>query len=302
MSRIVYVNGDYVPEQDARVSIFDRGYIFGDGVYEVIPVVAGKLVDRAYFLERLERSLRELQIAWPCSKQDYLTVMNQLIARNDLEEGVVYSQVTRGVADRDFTFPAEATPGFIAFTSVMALLDNPAAKTGIAVVTTPDLRWKRRDIKSINLLGQVLAKQDAASRGAKEGWMVEDGKVTEGVSSSAYIVKDQRIITRHLSNEILPGIRRRTLLEISAELDIPIEERAFTLEEALAADEAFISSATTITLGVVSIDGQQIGDGTPGPVTRRLREAYKQRLLAEAENDSNTAIPGAKSSAAPLGA
>lgn len=291
MSRIVYVNGDYVPEQQAQVSIFDRGYIFGDGVYEVIPVITGKLVDRRYFLERLERSLGELQIAWPCSPDDCVSVMNELIARNKLDEGVVYTQVTRGVADRDFTFPANATPGFIAFTSVMSLLDNPAEKTGIAVVTTPDLRWKRRDIKSINLLGQVLAKQDAASRGAKEGWMVEDGMVTEGVSSSAYIVKDNRIITRQLSNEILPGIRRRTLLEISAELDIPIEERAFSLDEALAADEAFISSATTITLGVVSIDGHRIGSGTPGPVTVRLREAYKQRMLAEASNSATIATP-----------
>lgn len=282
MSRTVYVNGDFVPEQEAKVSIFDRGYIFGDGVYEVIPVIIGKLVDRQYFLERLDRSLGELQIAWPCSPEDYVAVMDELVARNSLEEGVVYSQVTRGVADRDFTFPASATPGFVAFTSVLALLDNPAEKTGIAVVTTPDLRWKRRDIKSINLLGQVLAKQDAATRNAKEGWMVEDGLVTEGVSSSAYIVKGKRIITRQLSHEILPGIRRRTLLEISAELDIAIEERPFSIAEALAADEAFISSATTITLGVVSIDGHQIGKGTPGPVTLRLREAYKQRMLAEA--------------------
>lgn len=282
MNRIVYVNGDYVPETEAKVSIFDRGYIFGDGVYEVIPVINGKLVDKRYFLERLNRSLGELSIAWPCSQDQYLAVMNELVARNSLVEGVVYSQVTRGVADRDFTFPADTAPGFIGFTSVMTLLDNPAADTGIHVVTTPDLRWKRRDIKSINLLGQVLAKQDAATRGAKEGWMVENGVVTEGVSSSAYIVKNGRIITRHLSNEILPGIRRRTLLEISKELDIAIEERAFTVEEALQADEAFISSATTITLGVVTLDGQTIGSGTPGPVTKRLREAYKTRLLAEA--------------------
>jgi D-alanine transaminase len=186
------------------------------------------------------------------------------------------------VAERDFTFPEDCEPAFIAFTTVMDLLDNPAAETGIDVLTTEDLRWKRRDIKSINLLGQVLAKQDAASRGGKEGWMIEDGFVTEGVSSSAYIVKDKKIITRQLSNDILPGIRRRTLLEISAELGIEIEQRPFTVAEAMAADEAFISSATTITLGVVSLDGQKIGDGTPGPVTRRLREAYKQRVIAEA--------------------
>lgn len=282
MSRIVYVNGHYLPEQDATISIFDRGFIFGDGVYEVIPVIKGKLVDKQYFLERLERSLKELSIAWPCSTEHYLKVMNELIERNKLEEGIVYSQVTRGVADRDFVFPENVAPSFVAFTSVMALLDSPAAATGIPVVTTPDLRWKRRDIKSVNLLGQVLAKQDAASRGAKEGWMVEDGMVTEGVSSSAYIVKNGKIITRELSNKILPGIRRRTLIEMCNRLGIEIEQRAFSVAEALQADEAFISSATTITLGVVSLDGQQIGDGTPGPVTRQLREAYKQRLLEEA--------------------
>lgn len=282
MKRIVYVNGDYVEADQAKVSIFDRGYIFGDGVYEVIPVVNGKLVDKAYFLERLGRSLSELSIEWPCTETRYLAVMRELISRNGLSEGVVYSQVTRGVAERDFPFPDNCKPAFIAFTTAMDLLGNPAADTGIAVVTTPDLRWKRRDIKSINLLGQVLAKQDAASRGAKEGWMVEDGFVTEGVSSSAYIVKDNRIITRHLSNDILPGIRRRTLLELSNSLEISIEERPFTVDEALAADEAFISSATTITLGVVSIDGHKIGSGIPGPVTTKLREAYKQRVLLEA--------------------
>jgi D-alanine transaminase len=282
MDRIVYVNGSYVPEQEAKISVFDRGFIFGDGVYEVVPVITGKLVDKQYFLERLDRSLKELSIAWPCSQEAYLDVMTNLIERNKLEEGIVYSQVTRGAADRDFVFPENTPPGFVAFTSVMNLLDSPAAATGIPVVTTPDLRWKRRDIKSVNLLAQVLAKQDAATRGAKEGWLVEDGVVTEGVSSSAYIVKDNIIITRPLSTKILPGIRRRTLIEMCEQHGIEIEQREFTVEEALAADEAFISSATTITLGVVSIDGHTIGNGTPGPITRKLREAYKNRLLAEA--------------------
>lgn len=284
MSRTVYINGEYVPEEEARVSVFDRGFIFGDGVYEVIPVFLGKLVDKQYFVERLDRSLSELSIAWPCSTDHYLEVMRELIDRNGLQEGVVYSQVTRGVADRDFPFPPNATPSFMAFTSVMALLNNPAAQTGIKVVTTPDLRWKRRDIKSINLLGQVLAKQDAVSRGGKEGWMMEDGFITEGVSSSAYIVKDGVIITRPLSNAILPGIRRRTLLELAEKEAIGIEERLFTLKEALEADEAFISSATTMALGVVDIDGNQIGDGTPGPVTMKMRELYSNRVLEEARN------------------
>ena len=281
MSRTVYVNGMFVPEEQAKISVFDRGFIFGDGVYEVVPVISGKLVDKQYFLERLDRSLDELSIAWPCTKQEYMEVMEQLVESNQLTEGVVYSQVTRGIADRDFPFPENVSPSFVAFTSNMELLDNPLVKSGIHVITTPDLRWKRRDIKSVNLLGQVLAKQDAITRGGHEGWMVEDGIVTEGVSSSAYIVKNATIITRPLSNAILPGIRRRTLLEIASNVGIDVEERIFTIEEALAADEAFISSATTMTLGVVSIDGHQIGNGTPGPVTIRLRELYKARVLKE---------------------
>ena len=281
MSRTVYVNGAFVPEEQAKISVFDRGFIFGDGVYEVVPVISGKLVDKQYFLERLDRSLDELSIAWPCTKQEYMEVMEQLVESNQLTEGVVYSQVTRGIADRDFPFPENVSPSFVAFTSNMELLDNPLVKSGIHVITTPDLRWKRRDIKSVNLLGQVLAKQDAITRGGHEGWMVEDGIVTEGASSSAYIVKNATIITRPLSNAILPGIRRRTLLEIASNVGIDVEERIFTIEEALAADEAFISSATTMTLGVVSIDGHQIGNGTPGPVTIRLRELYKARVLKE---------------------
>ena len=282
MSRTVYVNGMFLPEEQAKISVFDRGFIFGDGVYEVVPVISGKLVDKQYFLERLDRSLDELSIAWPCTKQEYMEVMEQLVESNHLTEGIVYSQVTRGIADRDFPFPENVSPSFVAFTSSMELLDNPLVKSGIHVITTPDLRWRRRDIKSVNLLGQVLANQDAITRGGHEGWMVEDRIVTEGVSSSAYIVKNATIITRPLSNVILPGIRRRTLLEIASNVGIDVEERIFTIEEALAADEAFISSATTMTLGVVSIDGHQIGNGTPGPVTIRLRELYKARVLKEA--------------------
>ncbi|MCG8412620.1 MAG: D-amino-acid transaminase [Pseudomonadales bacterium] len=282
MERIVYLNGEYLPGDEAKVSIFDRGFIFGDGVYEVVPVFLGKVVDKEYFYERLDRSLGELAIAWPCSKQEYMEVMQELIARNQLEEGVVYSQVTRGVAEREFHFPENTASSFMAFTTPMNLQNNPAATTGIKVATTTDLRWKRRDIKSINLLGQCLAKQDAVSKGAKEGWMMEGGYITEGVSSSAYIVKDGTVITRPLSNSILPGIRRRTLLELAESEGIAIEERLFTLEEALAADEAFISSATTMALGVVEIDGHTIGGGAPGPVTRKMHELYTRRVLDEA--------------------
>ena len=282
LNRIVFVNGEYVKEEDAVISIFDRGFIFGDGVYEVVPVINTRLVDKQYFLERLDRSLNELSIPWPCSKENYMEVMNQLIAKNNLQEGIVYSQVTRGAADRDFPFPENTIPSFVAFTSVMNLLNNAEIETGIAVVTTPDLRWKRRDIKSVNLLGQVLAKQDAVSKNSVEGWMVEDGIVTEGVSSSAYIVKDGILITRPLSNLILPGIRRRTLLEIAESAGVEVNQRTFTVEEAMAADEAFISSATTMALAVVSIDGHTIGNGKPGPVTQQLRELYEARALAEA--------------------
>ncbi len=286
MSRIVYVNGEYAPEEEAKISIFDRGFIFGDGVYEVVPVINGKLVDRDYFLERLNRSLSELGIEWPCSRQEYIEVLQQLISRNDLQEGIVYSQVTRGIADRNFAFPENTPTSFIAFTSMMDLLNNPAADTGVSVTSCEDIRWKRRDIKSINLLAQCLAKQDVHTKGADEGWMVEDGFVTEGVSSSAYIVKDGRIITRPLSNLILPGIRRRTLFEIAKSEGIDIEERLFTLDEALEANEAFISSATTITLSVVSIDNQKIADGKPGKIASKLRELYKKRLVAEANASS----------------
>ena len=283
MTDIVFVNGNYLPKQEATISVFDRGFIFGDGVYEVVPVINGKMVDKIYFLERLARSLGELAIKWPCSSGDVIAMMNELITRNAIVEGMVYLQITRGIADRDFAFPAGITSSIVAFASVLNLISNPAAESGIPVITTPDLRWKRRDIKSVNLLGQVLAKQDAYSRGGKEGWMVEDGVITEGVSSSAYIVKDNVIITRQLSNEILPGIRRRTLLELCAAESIKLEQRLFTLDEALAADEAFISNATTIVLPVVSIDGQKISSGEPGPITQKLRARYIARLIDESE-------------------
>ena len=284
MNRIVFVNGIYTKEQEAVISIFDRGFIFGDGIYEVVPVVLGKLIDRDYFLERLERSLFELSIPWPCSEQDYIEMMETLIDKNTLQEGIVYSQVTRGPADRDFPFPETVKPGIVAFTSRMEILNNPDFETGIAVTTTPDIRWKRRDIKSINLLGQVLAKQDAVSQNSKAAWMVENGQITEGASSSAYIVKDNVLITRRLSNAILPGIRRRTILEIAERANIAIEERAFSVAEAKTADEALISSATTMVLGVTSIDGSLIGDGSPGPVTRKLKSLYQDRILQEARS------------------
>ncbi len=282
MDRIVFVNGAYTPESQATVSIFDRGYVFGDGVYEVVPVIGGKMVDKTPFLERLDRSLNELQIPSPMSKADYVAMHEALIERNNLSEGSIYSQVTRGAAERDFPFPKDIKPGVMAFTQSRSLLENPHAETGVKVATVEDLRWSRRDIKSIALLAQVLAKQRAAEKGAFEGWMVEDGHITEGTSSSAYIVKNGVVITRPLSNEILPGIRRRVLFELVEKGPVTIEQRRFTVAEALEADEAFLSSATNFILPIIEIDGQKIGTGTPGPIAKRLREIYIAKVKQEA--------------------
>ncbi len=282
MSRLVYVNGTYFAQEDAKVSVFDRGFLFGDGVYEVIPVLNGRIVELTHALERLNRSLGEIAMAWPCTRDEFCAVLEELRARNQLQEGYVYLQVTRGVAERDFAFPAATPSSFVAWTAVKKLIDNPLAVTGVKVVTVPDLRWKRRDIKSVNLLAQCLAKQQAASLGAFEGWMTEEGVVTEGASSSAYIVKDRTIITRGLSTSILPGIRRKVILQMAREHDIALVERPFTVAEALAADEAFLSSATTLVMPVVSIDGHLVADGRPGPVAQRLRAMYVEMILQEA--------------------
>jgi D-alanine transaminase len=283
VSKIVYVNGAYVPEQDAKVSIFDRGFLFGDGVYEVIPVLNSRLVETAHALARLDRSLGEIGMAWPCTKEEYLPILEELRARNNVVEGYIYMQVTRGVADRDFAFPANTPTSFVGFATARKLIDNPKAVTGVAVVSVPDLRWKRRDIKSINLLAQCLAKQEAASRGAFEGWMHEDGFVTEGASSTAYIVKNNKIITRDLSNAILPAIRRKVIIALARDHNIVLEERPFSLAEALVADEAFLSSATTIVMPVVSIDDKPVADGKPGRVTQLMRRLYIEMLRQEAD-------------------
>jgi D-alanine transaminase len=274
MSRIAYVNGSYVAEAEAKVSIFDRGFLFADGVYEVTPVVNGKLVDYDAHVERLDRSLGELKMAWPCSKSELHAMHTELIARNYLKEGIIYMQVTRGVADRMFNFPKEITSSLVAFPQVMSLVDNVNARTGVKVVTTADIRWLRRDIKSVMLLAPVLGKQEAYEKGAQEAWMVEDGKVTEGTSSNAYIVKGNTVITRPLSNRILAGCTRRALFRLSQEHGVTIEERLFTPEEAYAADEAFLTSASQFVMPIVEIDGKRIGGGQPGPVSRKLRELF----------------------------
>ena len=281
MSRIVYVNGDYVPEEQGKVSIFDRGFLFGDGVYEVTAVIGGKLVDYDPHMERLDRSLKEIRMAWPCTKAELRAMHEELIRRNRLDQGLIYMQVTRGAADRDFKFPKEGTPSsLIAFTQAKNVVDTPDAVKGVKAITIPDLRWARRDIKTVMLLAPVLGKQQAYEAGAFEAWMVEDGKVTEGTSSNAYIIKDGAIVTRPLSNSILGGITRRALLRLAKEQGLKIEERAFTVDEAYAADEAFLTSASSFVMPIVEIDGKRIGGGQPGPAVRKLREAYLKEAMA----------------------
>lgn len=274
MERIVYVNGDYVPEVDAKVSVFDRGFLMADGVYEVTSVLDGKLVDFDGHAKRLERSLRELEMKAPCSDAELLDIHRELVKRNGVTEGLVYLQVTRGVADRDFAYPKDAKPTLVMFTQIKTLLDNPAARTGIKVISIDDIRWGRRDIKTVQLLYPSMGKMMAKAAGADDAWMVEDGKVTEGTSNNAYIVKNGKIITRQLSTEILHGITRAAVLRIAREAQLEVEERAFTIEEAKAADEAFFTSASAFVMPVVEIDKTPIGAGVPGPVTLRLREIY----------------------------
>jgi D-alanine transaminase len=274
MERIVYVNGDYLPEVDAKISVFDRGFLMADGVYEVTSVLDGKLVDFDGHVKRLMRSLRELDMKAPCTEEELLEIHRELVKRNAVTEGLVYLQVTRGVAERDFAYPKDAKPTLVMFTQTKALIDNPVAKQGIKVISIDDIRWGRRDIKTVQLLYPSMGKMMAKAAGADDAWMVEDGKVTEGTSNNAYIVKNGKIITRQLSQEILHGITRAAVLRFAREAQMDVEERAFTIDEAKAADEAFFTSASAFVMPVVEIDGATLGDGKPGPVTMRLREIY----------------------------
>ena len=276
MDQIAYVNGSFVPLQDAKVSILDRGFLFADGIYEVAAVLDGRLVDNASHLARLERSVGEISLALPETLDRIQEIEKELVARNDLVNGMVYLEVTRGADQgRDFAFPKGISPTLIMFTTVKDIVNAPSAKTGIGVITVPDLRWTRRDIKSVALLAQVLAKQAAAEAGAGEAWMIEDGKVTEGGSSSAFILtQDDVLVTRQNSSAILPGCTRKAVVALAQERQLRVEERPFTVEEALAAKEAFITSATLFVQPVISIDGKPVADGRPGPMTSRLREIY----------------------------
>ena len=274
--RIVYLNGEFLPFEQARVPVMDRGFLFADGIYEVSAVLEGRLVDNAAHLARLDRSLAEIGIRNPHSLEAWIGLETELVARNGLREGLVYMQVTRGVAERDFAFPAAGTqPTVVMFTQAKTIVANPLAETGAKVVTVEDLRWKRRDIKSVALLAQVLAKQAAAEAGVAEAWMVEDGAITEGSSSTAFVVTPERIlVTRPLSTALLPGITRAAVLKLAAEENLRLEERLIPLAEAHGAAEAFYTSASAFVMPVTAIDDHVIGDGKPGPLTRRLRELY----------------------------
>jgi D-alanine transaminase len=277
LEQIAYVNGSFVPLADAKVSILDRGFLFADGIYEVAAVLDGKLIDNASHLARLERSVGEISLVLPETIDRIQEIQKELIARNNLVNGMVYLEVTRGAdTGRDFAFPKEGVkPTLIMFTSVKDIINAPSAKTGIGVITVPDIRWARRDIKSVGLLAQVLAKQAAAEAGAGEAWMIEDGKVTEGGSSSAFILtQDDVLVTRQNSSTILPGCTRKAVVALAEERQLRVEERPFTVQEALAAKEAFITSASVFVQAVVSIDGKKVASGKPGPMTDRLREIY----------------------------
>ena len=285
MSRTVYVNGAYVPEADAKVSVFDRGFLFADGVYEVTSVLDGKLIDFDGHAKRLDRSLSELDMKRPAAADDLLEIHRELIRLNEVDEGMIYLQITRGAdADRDFVYPGEEVePTMVLFTQKKKIADSPAAAKGMKVISIADERWGRRDIKTVQLLYPSMGKMMAKAAGADDAWMIEDGHITEGTSNNAYIVKDGAIITRHLGNEILHGITRAAVLRFAREAQLKVEERAFTLDEAKAADEAFITSASTFVMPVVSIDGETLGDGTPGPIAKRLREIYLDEMRKAAQ-------------------
>lgn len=286
MTRTVYVNGEYLPETEAKVSIFDRGFLMADAVYEVTSVLGGKLIDFDGHAVRLERSLNELDIENPISKADLLEIHRELVRLNDITDGMIYLQISRGAPnDRDFVFPDPETtkPTVVLFTqNKPGLANSPVAKTGIKVISIQDVRWGRRDIKTVQLLYPSMGKMMAKKAGCDDAWMVEDGFVTEGTSNNAYIIKGNKIITRALSNDILHGITRAAVLRFAQEAQMEVVERNFTITEAQDADEAFITSASTFVMPVVEIDGAAVGTGAVGPLATRLREIYLDESIKAA--------------------
>ncbi|MFD2236852.1 D-amino-acid transaminase [Aureimonas populi] len=275
MARSVYVNGVWQDEGVASISVFDRGFLFADAVYEVAAVVGGKLIDYEAHARRLSRSLKELAIAEPMPAAELLELHRQAVSRNGLEEGLVYLQATRGAADRDFVIDPNAAPGLVLFTQAKTVLANPKAQTGLKVKCMPDRRWGRRDIKTVQLLYSSLAKSQAVREGLDDAILVEDGMVTEASSANLHIVDEEGVIhTPPLSEALLPGITRGSVLSIARDHAIPARESPISVEALGRAREAFITSATSFVLPVVEVDGRAVGDGRPGPITRRMRELY----------------------------
>ncbi|MBB4955892.1 D-alanine transaminase [Agrobacterium vitis] len=274
-TRTVYLNGAFLPENEAHISIFDRGFLFGDGIYEVTAVLEGKLVDSPLHMARLERSVGEIGGFLPIPTDEIVEIERRLIAENGLVEGMIYLQYTRGAEDRNFFYSKDLQPTLLLFTQSRKLDVASVMETGLKVKTVPDQRWERRDIKSVCLLPQVLAKRIAKESGCDEAWMVEDGFVTEGASSTAYIITaDDKIVTRANSNATLPGCTRLAVLDLAREHGLTIEERPFTVEEALNAREAALTSASNFIVPITEIDGKAIGGGKPGPMIAKLREFY----------------------------
>ena len=286
MNRTVYVNGDYLSETEAKVSIFDRGFLMADAVYEVTSVLGGKLIDFDGHIVRLQRSLDELEINNPHTREDWLDIHRALVRENNLVDGGIYLQISRGAPnDRDFVWPDPETtaPTVVLFTqSKPGLANSSSSQTGIKVISIDDIRWGRRDIKTVQLLYPSMGKMMAQKAGADDAWMVQDGFVTEGTSNNAYIVKDGVIVTRALSNNILHGITRAAVLRFANEAQMKIEERNFTIEEAQQADEAFITSASAFVTPVIELDGQKISSGAPGSIVPRLREIYLEESMKTA--------------------
>lgn len=288
MSRIAYVNGRYVPQRHASVNVEDRGYQFGDGIYEVVHLYGGRFVDEDRHLDRLERSLREIRLPMPLSRQALSHVLLEVARRNRVTEGLLYMQVTRGVARRDHPFPAEPVPPALVVT-VKRIKPYPRSIDGWGgdAITLPDLRWARRDIKSLNLLPNVLARQAAREQGAIEAILYEEesGLVTEGAATTFWIVDEAgRIRTRPLSHDILPGCTRGALMAELRQAAISYDETPFTLEDLARAREAFITSATSFVKPILRIDGRPVGDGAPGPVTRRLFDIFSRHVTGALKN------------------
>lgn len=281
MSRYAYVNGQYLPLSVAGVHVEDRGYQFADGVYEVVAVANGHAIDEDAHLARLDYSLKEMSLPWPVSKAALKHILKRMVALNRLTNGLLYLQITRGVSRRDHGFPKPSVPPALVVTAkTMKPVSPELLEKGVAVVTMPDLRWKRCDIKSVSLLPNILAKQAAKDKGAYEAWLLDDeGYVTEGSSTNAWIVTPKgEIVTRPLGSPILAGVTRRAILALAVEAKLQIVERPFKPAEALKAKEAFLTSATSWALPITSIDGKKVGDGKPGPITLRLRALYAQAV------------------------